>query len=343
MLTYKEITSQPEAMELLFGFLQLERKEIESFFKEAHSNLIFIGSGSSYLIAKSVADMYTVLSGNPAYAFTAGEILLRPVRAKKLFQNSIAITFSRSGQTSELIKAVEILKEAHNAKIFSFICSDGSKLSELSDCCFEMSYAFDESVCQTRSVTCMYLAAQMIFTSIINKNNIKSDLESAAMGLSKFIKQNEPELKSIGESDFSSAVVLADGEISGICEEGALAFKEISQIPSNRYSVLDVRHGPIVLIGEGTLVLVCGGELRNLELNLIKDLVKKNARVVVYSDLPIKIEGVYANINFGKNLDYVAKVIPFIVMCQLIAYYKAIKTGVNPDQPTGLDAWISLK
>ena len=39
---------------------------------------------------------------------------------------------------------------------------------------------------------------------------------------------------------------------SVIASEGALAFKEIARIPSISYHLLDVRHGPMVLIDDKT-------------------------------------------------------------------------------------------
>ena len=42
------------------------------------------------------------------------------------------------------------------------------------------------------------------------------------------------------------------------------------------------------------------------------------------------------------NVDYTVRGIYFIILNQLLSYYKAIKRGINPDQPEGLDAWINL-
>jgi glucosamine 6-phosphate synthetase-like amidotransferase/phosphosugar isomerase protein len=74
---------------------------------------------------------------------------------------------------------------------------------------------------------------------------------------------------------------------------------------------------------------------------MIEDIVKKQAVVVVYSDIPCDLEGII-NICYGKSLNPISRGIPFILIPQLINYYKSAFTGADPDKPEGLDPWIKL-
>jgi len=105
--------------------------------------------------------------------------------------------------------------------------------------------------------------------------------------------------------------------------------------------MLDVRHGPMVLIGKDTLVVVALGSKCELEVNLIKDLVSKGATVVTFSDIPFNC-GETKNISFDDDLSHITKGIAFIILNQMLAYYKSKETGADPDKPTGLDPWIAL-
>jgi len=96
-----------------------------------------------------------------------------------------------------------------------------------------------------------------------------------------------------------------------------------------------------VLIGKETLVIVVLGVSNELELDLVRDLKAKGAEIVALSDAPAEPEGVLYSC-FGRPLTHIAKGIPAIVLCQMIAYYKSKETGADPDKPTGLDPWISL-
>ena len=136
--------------------------------------------------------------------------------------------------------------------------------------------------------------------------------------------------------------MLADGEMEGICEEGSLAFKEICQLPSNSYGLLDCRHGPMVLFGNGTLVIAAVGACGEYEQKLVADVCAKGAIVITVSDQPCELPDVAYNFYFGAELDPIVRGIAVLVVCQFASYYKALVRGVNPDAPTGLDAWIKL-
>jgi len=137
-------------------------------------------------------------------------------------------------------------------------------------------------------------------------------------------------------------VVLADGEADGLAEEGALAFKEISQLPSNYYHLLDARHGPMVLFGARTLVLAA---LRTpvdaRERALIADIVARGAAVVCFSNLPCDIPGAEC-FALGEDVGAAAGGLGLLALCQLASLYKSAHTGCNPDLPDGLSPWISI-
>ncbi len=133
-----------------------------------------------------------------------------------------------------------------------------------------------------------------------------------------------------------------DAEIDGLAEEGALAYKEISQINSNYYHLLDVRHGPMVLIGPGTMVLASVSAPGNrFEMGLVDDLIARGAKVVCYSQEAVRKDGATC-ISLGEDVGPVAGGLGLIALCQLISYHKSGVMGCNPDQPDGLDAWIRI-
>ena len=152
------------------------------------------------------------------------------------------------------------------------------------------------------------------------------------------MKKAEALADELAERPWSHCVVLADAELEGLAEEGALAFKEICQLPSNYYHLLDLRHGPMVLVGEKTLTIAALGSKNELEYKLLSDVKAKKSELVAFSDISVE----HARSVYGYPLSHIARGIPFIILCQMIAYKKALKTGADPDKPTGLEAWIAL-
>ena len=337
-ITYREIQDTFSALGKTAAYLD-ERWEEISAFLTGKSRFVFVGCGSSYSVAKSLAAICNMHTDAAAAALAAGDILLHGPRYKNMMDGAAVVFISRSGKTSELLMALDALvAEGISMSVLSLVAAEDTPLGEKSDLALCAPWAFDESVCQTRTVSNFYFMGAYIWAKYAGDQKTLADLRLVLESGADYLAQAEKVAKELALMDWSRAVVLADAELEGLAEEGALVFKEVCQLPANYYHMLDSRHGPIVLFGEQTLILVALGVGGELEGNLLEDLKAKGAHVVVFSDVP----GDLADISFGQPLTHIAKGIPFILLCQMAAYEKSKITGADPDKPDGLDPWISL-
>jgi len=338
-ITYREIQDTFPALNKTAAYLE-ERWDDITKYLDGKTRFVFVGCGSSYSNAKSMAAICNMSTGIPASALAAGDILLHASRYKKMLDGAAVIFISRSGRTSELLMALDALSEQNiSMSVLSLVAAEETPLGEKSDLTLEVPWTFDESVCQTRCVTNFYFMATYIFAKYTADEATLNDLQYILTSGAEFLAPTEALAKELAVKPWSRAVVLADAELEGLAEEGALVFKEVCQLPANYYHALDARHGPIVLFGEQTLILYALGTACELERNLVGDLRAKGAPVVVFSDVPVTD---VSDISFGRPLTHMAKGIPFILLCQLVAYEKSKITGADPDNPTGLNAWIAL-
>lgn len=338
---YREIHTQFTALEQTLRHLD---ENIEGIAKQVtDSPLVFLGSGSSFSIAQSAAVTTQMHLGRRAMAIAAGDLLLHTQAYRHVVQGCTLIALSRSGETSEIILCIRKLRDENmDFRVLSINCANNSTLSHMSALTIELPWAFDQSVCQTRTATNLYFACVYIIAKLSHNDALLADLTAVVQLGEAFIAGNEQKLQEVAQLPWEHAVVLGDAEIGGVCDEGALAFKEICQQQSNYYHLLDVRHGPIVLINEQTLVIaVLSGSNEKYELDLVRDLQKRGAHVLIYSDTATDLDGVYS-VAFGRRLHTAARGVPAIVTCQLVSYFKSFITGVDPDQPEGLSPWISL-
>jgi len=337
-VTYREIQDTFNALSKTAVYLDERWDEIKAFLTNK-SRFIFVGCGSSYSVAKSFAAICNMHSV-PASALAAGDVLLHATRYKKMADGAAIVFISRSGRTSELILALDALvSQGASMSVLSLVAAEDSPLGTKSDLTLATPWAFDESVCQTRTVTNFYFMSAYIWARHTDDKATLDDLQHLLQSGSEYLERAGTVAKELAAHAWNRAVVLADAELEGLAEEGALVFKEVCQLPGNYYHVLDVRHGPIVLLGEKTLVLVALGVGETLERNLLGDLKSKGAKVAVFADLPMPD---LCDISYGRSLTHIARGIPFILLCQLVAYEKSKVTGANPDKPDGLDSWISL-
>lgn len=344
-LTYHEITRQYKALEKTVECVESHKEDLRKLYLDKKpKTIVFIGSGSSYFLSQSAEVIARTNFGFNSLSFPAGDAMVNFKSYKKAFEGSMVVAISRSGNTTEILKTVALMRDELGVPAVGITCVEDSGLADVSDLCLKMPWAFDESVCQTGTVTNLYAAVALVLAGFADEPKTFDDIKKMIAVGDKYIDDNSAAFKEIAKKPWNKVVVLADGEICGIACEGALAFKEICCTMSNYYHVLDVRHGPMVLIDKDTLVIAAlKPDNKEYQLGLIEDLANKGATIVVSTDDSYKpIEDIDLHV---KHPDYgnVAEGLPFINIAQLIAYEKAIHKGLNPGYPDGLDAWIDLE
>jgi fructoselysine-6-P-deglycase FrlB-like protein len=343
-LTEKEIMSTHEALKQSYDQILSKQDEIKSFFPvNQERKFVFFGCGSSYMIAKCCERFFIARPDTAAVAIAGGDYLMNPDYYKETVKDSIIVFLSRSGLTTELISTADYIKANFDVKIVSITMKEQNDLADRSDLSIKLPWAYDNSVCQTRTVTNLFTACLMLTALCYRDDNLISDIRSAITENEKFKLDNRAALEMIGKKDFTDVVVLADGPLGGLAEEGALAFTEIALIPGSFFNLLDYRHGPIVLNNKNTLTIVAlqsvGGDY---QAKMIADLKAKGGIVVTVGEASANPYGADLHISTGNIGHFAAMGIYFIYVCQMIALAKALASGVNPDKPTGLNAYITL-
>lgn len=345
-ITINEINLQYVALKKTFEYMESRKEEIKKFYKK-NENLSqnFVGCGSSYNLCQSGEFLVQNQLGKKSFSLTGGDILLNFDNYTKLFENSMTLIPTRSGSTSEILFAAEKIKQLNSElPIISIVCKENSKISKFSDLSLEIPWAFDESVCQTRSVTNLYTVILLLVAYFANDEKKIAQIKLAIENGEEHLKSLKPYLEKVASKDWSNVIILADGEVQGLATEGALAFTEIARIPGAYYHFLDVRHGPMVLINDQTLVIISlTNDNEKLSLDLINDILNKGSKVILYSEKHLNIDNINIfQIKAKNQLANDVQGINFINIPQLLSYYKACNKNINPDQPEGLDAWIDL-
>lgn len=342
--TILEIRSQYEALRKTLSLFEEKRASLARIWAEKKPKaLAFIGCGSSYMVSCSLRDAAARVLGLPVFAMAAGDLWLNCESYQRQLDGAMIVAVSRSGKTSEILHAADAMDAAGiRYTLCGIVAATDTPLGERAAVSLEIPWAFDESVCQTRSVSNLYAAGLCLISGFAGDKKVPEALSKLCETGDAYLKKAEPLMEQIAKEPWDKAVVLADGISAGVATEGALAFQEISQLPGAQHHVLDVRHGPIVLVDEKTLVLVYllpSGQSQQEA--LIRDLQKKGAKVLVYSNLPREIPDA-ETISLGTDVGEAAGGIAFLNLCQLAAYEKSAETGSDPDAPTGLDAWIQV-
>lgn len=343
-LTEQEIMSQHEALLKTDALMEGKQAELETFFStHQERRFVFLGCGSSYMLAKSGQRLFAACRDTAACAIAGGDYLVNPAYYAEALRGSILVTLSRSGQTSEIVRAVKHAKEAFGCPVVSLSMKADNDIMPYSDLDITMDWCYDRSVCQTRTVTNLY-AAMLLFCAAYSGDHALTGAVKAACEKNEAYKTAlRPTLEEIAGRSWTNAVVLADGAVVGIAEEGALAFTEICMLHGRCFNTLDYRHGPIVLNDSKTLTIVLVQPNEEiLQGAMINDLKTHGGTVVTVSKFADNRFGADFNIQIEGIDRFEAWGIPFIYVMQMTAFSKAISLGGNPDAPAGLDAFITL-
>ncbi|SFS69092.1 SIS domain-containing protein [Paenibacillus sp. BC26] len=345
-LTYGEIKSQYSALQQTYDYMLKNRTAITDFFhSQGKRSVTFIGCGSSYTLSESAAFSVRLRAGIPASALAGGDLLLNAEAYSSLLSDTLLIAPSRSGSTSEIVESVRLLKLNGEAPVLAISCVVDSALSEIADLILSLPWAFDHSVCQTRTVTNLYTANLMIAAFLGHDESVLADIAVAIAQGEAYMERFESAIREASDYGWTNAVLLADGELNGLAAEGAIALTEIAKVQAHAFHVLDVRHGPMVTVGPETLVIAhltsAGTEHQR---KLMQDIRARGAKVIAFGDAAANISEHHVDLAIMTESQLCKPVqgIPFLFIPQIVALCSAERQGINPDEPDGLTAWVKL-
>ena len=344
-LTEKEILDTPNALKKTYDYFCANTEKIEAFFKNnTLRKFVFFGCGSSYMLSKSACSLFASLPATSATAIAAGEYIVDPEYFRETVKDSIIVTISRSGKTSEMVKAVKHIKETLGCDVISISMKDENDIMPMSQLDITLDWCYDNSVCQTRTVTNLYTAILLLASYYAKDEALNKSVKAACELNEQFQLDNMETIEKIAAMDWEDVTVLADGAVGGIAEEGALAFTEIAMLTGRYFRMLDYRHGPIVISGEKSLtVMLINPSEDDLQKDMVADVMAHGGPVLVVSKHKDNIYGATAHIQIDGIEKFAAWGIPFIFISQMTAFNKSVNMGGNPDAPKGLDAFIILK
>ncbi|MCL2080468.1 MAG: SIS domain-containing protein [Oscillospiraceae bacterium] len=343
--TEGEIFKQHISLRQTIAYLQGMSEKIKDFFALAgFYSVTFTGCGANYAISRSAELSLKTRGGLHSMSFPAGDLSLNMRYYQDMLNGTLLFVSSRSGQTSEVISSVEKARHAAGALTLSTCATPDSRLSHCSDMCLEMPWILDESSCATRSVSNMYIANLYNIGLLSGAGKLLDELKDATDNQEKFIDRYSSELEGIGQSGLIDKVlVLADSELSGVAEAGAIAIQRMCQIPVKYCHILDVRHCELTMLDHQTLVLAAVTPLEDAyQCVLFREIADMGAQIVTISSHPDNIFGSALNVVLPDYENYAVRGVPLLFCLQAIGFHKAVSDGKNPDTNRNLTNWVKL-
>jgi glucosamine--fructose-6-phosphate aminotransferase (isomerizing) len=336
--TQLEINSQPLTWTKILSSIQDQISTLENFYKHGkYDQLIFTGCGSPYYAALSSASLFRQLSGKMAIALPASEIFHYPENSILPNQRSLMVVLSRSGETTELIRACESFKANHRGDILTLCCYPGTPLTQQGTLNLTIPEAQEQSLAQTRAFSSLFLTASFLVNIWSGREDLFDSFQGLPLVANSILKDYDGLAAQVGSSNrFSRFYFLGSGPRYGLACELSLKMKETSLAHSEPFHVLEFRHGPKAMVNEETLVLALSGSGEDsLEMSVIDDIRQMGAKVIVSGEKSV-------DVNFNSNLPEAVQHVLHVLFGQLLAYHHSMSRGLNPDLPENLDSVVML-
>jgi glutamine---fructose-6-phosphate transaminase (isomerizing) len=306
---------------------------------------LFIGCGSSYYVALAAAAGWKATTGLCAQAVPASELLLFPDLVLDQGSPPRPVLISRSGATSEILRAGDFLV-ARGIPFVAVTCAAGGELERMAATTIRPAAANEESTVMTLSFTSMLIAIQYLAAKFAGNAQFLSSLRETPGASKKFVENASPAVKSFVEThDFADYVWLGQGPYYGLACEGALKVNEMSCSYAQSYHTLEFRHGPKSIVGPETLVMFqlseTGFEPERDVLEEVKDLGGTTLAVAHAADKRVR-DAADLLLELPLDGDEYAGLAPRMIPAQLLGLYTGLKKLLDPDNPRNLSRVVTL-
>ena len=314
-------------------------------------SLVFTGSGSSEYAGECVRLPLQNELAVCVESVSGGNLLIHGAKALPKDTPGLLVSLARSGNSPESTGAVRILLESELAYRHLIVtCNEGGSLAKTwNDHKDVLVVALppetnDESLVMTSSFTNLSLAAR--FLGLLNRPESYLKLCTKQSSTCRDLLSTYFDVLSrIATTEFRRAVFLGSGTRYSAAREASLKMLEMTsgRVTTISESFLGLRHGPMSFVHEDTLVvcqLSSDPRTRAYELDLLTELDRKKLgllKVIIGEDIPEPAARAGDEMIQCPGLSELGDddgAIIFVVVAQLLAFFRCIEEGLRPDSPS---------
>jgi glucosamine--fructose-6-phosphate aminotransferase (isomerizing) len=338
--TYREIMDQASTMELVYKDILADDFD-PGFLGQPYDEVIFFGCGTDYNLCRSASFITnSSLEYCSSRALPSSELILNTDTYINRNKKYLIMGFTRSGETTESLEVVNILKKMDNVFLYIVSAIGDSTIVRSSPNSFICRGAVENSVSMTKAYTgflfayCLMLYKSMGFSRVLEEFKslifyLKDTMDIMSGRIDHYLKDN----------DFDTFFALGSGFNYGIAVEADLKMKEMSQTHSYSYHLHEFNHGPRTMADSRSLVLILSPVEGTYRIERIIDDIKElDSNIFMVSDHEIgkRHENIYRLVEDpGFKYDIVKSFIN-IPAFQLLTLANSRLKGTDPDRPRNL-------
>jgi glucosamine--fructose-6-phosphate aminotransferase (isomerizing) len=269
-------------------------------------------------------------------------------------KNTLCVVISQSGETADTLAAMREAKR-RGARTLGLVNVVGSTIAREDDGGIYLHAGPEIGVASTKAITSQVIALALLTLKLGRLREMSvvkgRQIAQAMLKLPEQIQSildRASEIEAIAErfKDATNFLYLGRGYNFPVALEGALKLKEISYIHAEGYPAAEMKHGPIALIDENMPVVFVAphDSVFDKIVSNIQEVKARGGRVIAITSQKEDVleDLIDYEIRIPQTEDMLYPILSVIPL-QLLAYYVAVKRGLNVDQPRNLAKSVTVE
>lgn len=349
----KEIHEQPRVIkETLRGRINdhaIVLDELNEIDFTKFNKAYFVACGTAYHACLSGANILERLTKIPTITQVASEFRYND---PAIDENTLCIFVSQSGETADTLAALRLASSCQ-ATTIAIANVLGSTISREADYTVYTCAGPEIAVASTKAYTTQLVVLTLLAMYASQKMNKKVELYDELIQdfnkLPELVEKVLADEKTFADyakylKDAHDAYFIGRSLDYASVLEGALKLKEVSYVHADAYIAGELKHGPIALIEEGSVLFAVASQphIAAKTISNIQETIARGANVILFT-----IKGM--EINNAKETYILPDIHPLLqsiivaIPLQLIAYYTACIKGCDVDKPRNLAKSVTVE
>ncbi len=267
-----------------------------------------------------------------------------PIYHHFLKPESLIIVVSQSGETADVLEAMNVAKAA-GSKVLAIVNTMGSSIARAADYTLLINAGPEKAVASTKAATGQMAVLLLIAHAVAGKLNAGRLLLQETGGQindmlnPRYMKHIQNVADAIHTHD--NMYIIGKGWNYPMAMEAAIKIQEVSYIHAEGFAAGELKHGPIALIENGTpcIALMGNDEFTNDMLSNIMELKARGALIIGIAPVHHDVFDHWIKVPDAGAAQPIVNIIPI----QILAYLLAVMRGRDPDMPRNLAKSVTVK
>lgn len=336
----KEIMEQKESIARAVNQDEEQIRTIAKAISEAQGTFL-AGSGTAHKACMAGEYFFSVVADHHVNVASASEFklyhhFLRP--------ESLLIVVSQSGETADVLEAMEIAK-SKGAKVLAIVNVEGSTIHRLADYTLLINAGPERAVASTKALTGQLAALLLVSYALAEELHEGKRLLLEVTGKindmlnPRYVKRLEDLAETLKEHE--DTYIIGRSWNYPMALESAIKIQEVSYVHAEGFAGGELKHGPIALIEQGTpCIALCGND--EVKMDMISNAIELKARgafIVGISPENNEVFDEWIKVPDAGTAQAIVNIIPI----QVLAYHLAVQRGKDPDMPRNLAKSVTVK